>query len=59
MTLEEPHELGATVEDQSWCTPRLLIDNSVRRTARTLLYEIPLTYVSSKIEPKRVRRLPL
>ena len=49
MTREEPHELGAIAE----VTRVSFIHNSVRHTARTLLYAIPLAYLNSKIEPKR------
>jgi hypothetical protein len=42
-------ELGAIVQDQCWCTHVCFIHDSLRHSPKVLLYDIPLTYLESKL----------
>ena len=41
-------ELKAIVHDQCWCTHVCFIHDSLRHSPKTLLYDVPLTYLESK-----------
>jgi MoaA/NifB/PqqE/SkfB family radical SAM enzyme len=41
-------ELGAIVQDQCWCTHVCFIHDSLRHSAKAMLYDIPLAYLGSK-----------
>src|SRR5579862_744682 len=41
-------ELDAIVLDQCWCTHVCFIHDSLRHSAKVLLYDIPMTYLESK-----------
>ncbi len=45
-------EVEAIRRDQCWCTHVCFIHDSLRQSPKTLLYDIPLTYVESKLSPK-------
>jgi Fe-coproporphyrin III synthase len=45
-------ELGAIVEDQCWCTHVCFIHDSLRHSARAMLYDIPLAYLGSRSKAK-------
>lgn len=40
-------ELGAIVQDQCWCTHVCFIHDSLRHSAKAMLYDIPLAYLGS------------
>jgi Fe-coproporphyrin III synthase len=44
-------ELDSIVQDQCWCTHVCFIHDSLRHSAKALLYEIPLTYIGEKLRP--------
>jgi len=41
-------ELGSIVQDQCWCTHVCFIHDSLRHSAKAMLYDIPLAYLGSK-----------
>ncbi len=41
-------ELAAIVRDQCWCTHVCFIHDSLRHSPKTLLYDIPVTYLETK-----------
>ena len=41
-------ELGAIVQEQCWCTHVCFIHDSLRHSAKAMLYDIPLAYLGSK-----------
>ncbi len=41
-------ELGAIVHDQCWCTHVCFIHDSLRHSAKALLYDVPLAYLDSR-----------
>jgi Fe-coproporphyrin III synthase len=43
-------ELEAIVRDQCWCTHVCFIHDSLRYSPKTLLYDIPLAYLESRLE---------
>jgi len=45
---QRQEELGAIVQDQCWCTHVCFIHDSLRHSPRTLLYDIPVTYLESR-----------
>ena len=46
-------ELGAIVQDQCWCTHVCFIHDSLRHSAKAMLYDVPLAYIGAN---KRERR---
>ncbi|HEY6292294.1 MAG TPA: radical SAM protein [Terriglobia bacterium] len=48
-------ELSSIVQDQCWCTHVCFIHDSLRHSAKALLYDIPLTYLGSKLKAKSPR----
>jgi Fe-coproporphyrin III synthase len=44
-------ELNSIVADQCWCTHVCFIHDSLRHSARAMLYDIPLAYLTSKLHP--------
>lgn len=47
-TEERRRELGAIVQDQCWCTHVCFIHDSLRHSAKAMLYDIPLAHLASK-----------
>jgi Fe-coproporphyrin III synthase len=47
-------ELGAIVQDQCWCTHVCFIHDSLRHSAKAMLYDIPLAYLRSRGEPVKI-----
>jgi MoaA/NifB/PqqE/SkfB family radical SAM enzyme len=45
-------ELGAIVQDQCWCTHVCFIHDSLRHSAKAMLYDIPLAYLGSRSKSK-------
>jgi MoaA/NifB/PqqE/SkfB family radical SAM enzyme len=42
-------EVEAIVRDQCWCTHVCFIHDSLRQSPKALLYDIPVTYLESKL----------
>jgi Fe-coproporphyrin III synthase len=53
-TTERKLELDSIVRDQCWCTHVCFIHDSLRHSAKALLFEIPLTYLGAKLKPPRL-----
>jgi len=47
-------ELKAIVKDQCWCTHVCFIHDSLRHSAKAMLYDIPLAYLGSKLKGRPV-----
>jgi MoaA/NifB/PqqE/SkfB family radical SAM enzyme len=45
-------ELDSIVRDQCWCTHVCFIHDSLRHSAKALLYDIPLAYLGAKLKPQ-------
>jgi Fe-coproporphyrin III synthase len=48
-------ELGSIVQDQCWCTHVCFIHDSLRHSAKAMLYDIPLAYLGSKRNDQAAR----
>ena len=57
-TENRKHELGSIVQDQCWCTHVCFIHDSLRHSAKTMLYDIPLAYLAGQRESRAVRPGP-
>lgn len=53
-TTSRKRELDSIVRDQCWCTHVCFIHDSLRHSAKAMLFEIPLTYLGAKLKPQRV-----
>ena len=42
-------EVNAIVRDQCWCTHVCFIHDSLRHSPKALLYDVPLSYLQSKL----------
>jgi hypothetical protein len=51
-------ELGSIVHDQCWCTHVCFIHDSLRHSAKAMLYDVPLAYLGSKREPRMAHQAP-
>ena len=51
-TEERKRELGAIVQDQCWCTHVCFIHDSLRHSAKAMLYDIPLASLASNQRPQ-------
>jgi hypothetical protein len=47
-------ELGAIVNDQCWCTHVCFIHDSLRHSAKAMLYDIPLTNLGPRTKPSGI-----
>ena len=50
-TENRKQELGSIVHDQCWCTHVCFIHDSLRHSAKAVLFDIPLAYISSRLKP--------
>jgi len=50
-TAGRKQELDSIVRDQCWCTHVCFIHDSLRHSAKAMLYEIPLSYLGAKLKP--------
>jgi Fe-coproporphyrin III synthase len=51
-------ELDSVVHDQCWCTHVCFIHDSLRHSAKAMLYDVPLAYISQRRESPTVHRVP-